>query len=134
MQALPCKDNEMNVLTAGQRSLCAILALTLTMSGSVMALGQATPRGRGGDNPPARQSEPQTRGGDRSPGRTSEPPAAPQSRDRGSEPSQPQRSSGGDARPSDVPTRGGDRSPGRTSEPPSAPARERSQEPTSPSR
>ena len=134
MQALACKDNEMNVLTAGQRSLCAILALTLTMSGSVMALAQATPRGRGNDNPPARQSEPPTRGGDRSPGRTSEPPAAPQSRDRGSEPSQPQRSSGGDARPSDVPTRGGDRSPVRTSEPPSAPARERGPEPTSPSR
>ena len=134
MQALACKDNEMNVLTAGQRSLCAILALTLTMSGSVIVLAQATPRGRGGDNPPARQSEPQTRGGDRSPGRTSEPPAAPQSRDRGSEPSQPQRSSGGDARPSDVPTRGGDRSPVRTSEPPSAPARERGPEPTSHSR
>ena len=134
MQALPCKDNEMNVLTAGQRSLCAILALTLTMSGSVIVLAQATPRGRGSDNPPARQSEPPTRGGDRSPGRTSEPPAVPQPRDRGSEPSQPQRSSGGDTRPSDVPTRGGDRSPVRTPEPPTGPARERGQDQTGPAR
>ena len=123
----------MNVLTAGQRSLFAMMALTLTLSGSLTVLAQATPRGRGSDNGPSRQSEPQTRGGDRAPGRTSEPPV-PQQRDRGSEPSQPQRSSGGDARPSDNPTRGGDRSPVRTPEPPSSPARERGQDQNGPAR
>lgn len=107
----------MNVLTAGQRSLCAMMALTLTLSGSVTVLAQATPRGRGSDNSPSRQSEPQTRGGDRSPGRTSEPPA-PQSRDRGPEPT----------------PRGGDRSPTRTPEPPSGPARERGQDQNGPAR
>ena len=112
----------MNVLTAGQRSLCAMMAITLTLSGSLTALAQATPRGRGGENGPSRQAEPQTRGGDRSPGRTSEPPV-PQPRDRGSDPGQPQRSSGGDSRPADVPTRGGDRSPVRTPEPPAGPSR-----------
>ena len=85
-------------------------------------MAQATPRGRGGDNSPSRLSEPQTRGGDRAPGRSSEP-SAPQQRDRGSDPGQPQRSSGGDSRPTDVPTRGGDRSPVRTPEPQSGPSR-----------
>ncbi|MFY8052832.1 MAG: hypothetical protein ACOVP2_09465, partial [Armatimonadaceae bacterium] len=103
----------MNVLTAGQRSLCAMLATTLTFSGSMTVWAQATPRSRGGDNGPSRQAEPQTRGGDRSPGRTSEPPVQ-QQRDRGNDSGQPQRSSGSDTRPSDVPTRGGDRSPVRT--------------------
>ncbi len=112
----------MKVLTAGQRSLCAMLATTLTLSGSLTVWAQATPRSRGGDNGPSRQAEPQTRGGDRSPGRTSEPPVQ-QQRDRGNDSGQPQRSSGGDTRPSDVPTRGGDRSPVRTPDQPSGPSR-----------
>ncbi len=112
----------MNVFTAGQRSLFAMMAVTLTLSGSLTALAQGTPRGRGGDSGPSRQSEPQTRGGDRAPSRSSEP-AGPQQRDRGSDPGQPQRSSGGESRPTDVPTRGGDRSPARTSEPQSPPSR-----------
>lgn len=112
----------MKVLTAGQRSLCAMLATTLTLSGSLTVWAQATPRSRGGDNGPSRQAEPQTRGGDRSPGRTSEPPVQ-QQRDRGNDSGQPQRSSGGDTRPSDVPTRGGDRAPVRTPDQPSGPSR-----------
>ncbi len=112
----------MKVLTAGQRSLCAMLATTLTLSGSLTVWAQATPRSRGGDNGPSRQAEPQTRGGDRSPGRTSEPPVQ-QQRDRGNDSGQPQRSSGGDTRPSDIPTRGGDRSPVRTPEQQSGPSR-----------
>lgn len=113
----------MNILTAGQRSLCALMALTLTLSGSLIALGQATPRGRGSDNGPSRPTEPQTRGGDRSPSRPSEP-AVPQSRDRGSDSGRPQRSSGGDTRPVDVPTRGGERSPARTPDAPTTPSRD----------
>ncbi len=112
----------MKVLTAGQRSLCAMLATTLTLSGSLTVWAQATPRSRGGDNGSSRQAEPQTRGGDRSPGRTSEPPVQ-QQRDRGNDSGQPQRSSGGDTRPSDVPTRGRDRSPVRTPDQQSGPSR-----------
>lgn len=94
----------------------------MTLGCSLEVLAQATPRGRGSDNGPARQTDSQTRGGDRAPGRTSEPPV-PQPRDRGSVPEVPQRSSGGESRPSENSGRGGDRSPSRPVESQSGPSR-----------